>query len=86
MSEETTYNAKTLEKLATIRKSESGKSTLELRVTTCYESAPKLDLRTWYKRDKEPGCEYAGKGLRFTTSEAAKLRDALTAYLKDTEL
>ena len=76
------FKCGTVAKLATIRQSESGLSTLELRLVTCFESKPKLDLRTWYRKKAEPtGIEYAGKGVRLSDDEARTLYAALHDYL-----
>lgn len=78
------FKGGTVAKLATIRKSESGLSSLELRVVTCFESKPKLDLRTWYRKKADPTeIEYAGKGVRLSDDEARKLYAALKDYLNE---
>lgn len=78
------FKGGTVAKLATIRKSESGLSTLDLRLVTCFDSIQKLDLRTWYKKKTDPTeLEYAGKGIRLTDDEARILYAALKDYLKE---
>lgn len=55
----------------------SGKSwNMELNLVSWNGREPKLDIRTW-----DPAHQRMGKGITMTREEAARLRDALTAYL-----
>jgi hypothetical protein len=57
----------------------SGKDwSMELNLVGWNGREPKLDIRTW-----DPSHERMGKGITLTREEAAKLKDALAAYLSE---
>lgn len=59
------------EKLGVI--SESGKSSLELRLVSFNDGDYKYDIRPWWNDDK--GVEKMGKGIRLTEEELRTLTD-----------
>lgn len=79
--QETQEAVEVIEKLAVIRTSESGRSSLELRRVKFYKSPIRLDLRPWFTRKDNPEQEYYGHGIRLSDEDARILYDTLGSYL-----
>ena len=69
------FKITTVEKIGVLSKSESGKSTLELRKTEV-KNTTKWDIRSWWL-DNE-GEEKCGKGIRLTDDELYKLGELIS--------
>lgn len=75
MAKEFKYEVK--EKLGVI--SDSGRSSLELRLVSFNDKEPKYDIRPWWEDDK--GVEKMGKGIQLTEDELRTLADIVDKVL-----